>query len=129
MSEQEKFDYLRRKREAEEAERVRLEEEQRQRQEEMNRAFEEAKRIAAEEATRKAALEKKLAFSRSVREERSHLNASQSVTRAFTFSYYELLKYLADMEKENIDPSLQPKESDIRKPTGPSINDPTKTSK
>ena len=127
MSEQEKFDYLRRKREAEEAERVRLEEEQRQRQEEMNRAFEEAKRIAAEEASRKAALEKKLAFSRSVREERSHLNASQSVTRAFTFSYYELLKYLADMEKEN--PSLPPKETDIRKPTGPSINDPTKTSK
>ena len=129
MSEQDNFDYLRRKREAEEAERLRVEEEQRRRQEELNRAFEEAKRIAIEEAARKAELEKKLAFTRSVREEKSLLNASQSVTRAFTFSYYELLNYLSEMGKEIIDPSLLTKENDIRKPTGPSVHDLAKASK
>lgn len=139
MSEKEKFDYLRRKREQEEAERTRLEEEQRRRDEELNRALEEAKRIAAEEAMQKAHLEKKMAFAKSVRDENSMLNASQSVTRAFTFSYYELLKYLSQLEGEMVvDPAtlklLKPNSSsqdnkDIRKPTGPSVNESKSSSK
>lgn len=128
MNEQEKFEYLRRKREAEEAERIRLDEEKRRRDEELNRALEEAKRRAAEDAARKAELEKKLAFTRSVREEHSQLNASQSVTRAFTFSYYELLKYLSSLDN-HIDFEATIKQSDIRKPTGPSSNMPSKASK
>lgn len=125
MSEKDKFDYLRRKREEEEAERIRLEEEQRRREEELNRALEEAKRIAIEEATQKALLEKKMAFAKSVRDENSMLNASQSVTRAFTFSYFELLKYLSTIENET-DPSVKLKE--IHKPTGPSVYDKSGTS-
>lgn len=101
MSEQEKFDYLRRKREAAEAERARLDEEHRRRQDELNRALEEAKRVAVEEAKRKAELEARLAFSKSVREEHSLLDANQSVTRAFTFSYYDLMRYLADLERRS----------------------------
>ena len=126
MSEKDKFEYLRRKREEEEAERIRLEEEQRRREEELNRALEEAKRIAVEEAIQKALLEKKMAFAKSVRDENSMLNASQSVTRAFTFSYFELLKYLSTIENEETDPTVKLKE--IHKPTGPSVYDKSGTS-
>lgn len=130
MSEKEKFEYLRRKREAEEEERIRLEEEQRRRDEELNRALEEAKRIAAEEAALKAELERKMALARSVREEHLMLNASQSVTRAFTFSYFNLLKYLSNLENE-LDQKGNNREAsvnvDIEKPAGPSINNNNKS--
>lgn len=94
MSEKEKLEYLQRKREEEELERIKLEEEQRLRELELERALNEAKRIAAEEAAKKAQLEKRLAFFQSIRDEACVLENSHAITRAFVFSYYDLLRYL-----------------------------------
>ncbi len=94
MDDQEKEDYLKKKAEEEERERLRLEEEARLREEELNRAIEEAKRIATEEARKRAELELKMQFLRSIREESRRLKQSQSVTRAFVFSYYDILRFL-----------------------------------
>lgn len=94
MSEKEKLEYLQRKKEEEELERKRQEEEQRQRELELEKALNEAKRIAAEEAAKKAQLEKRLAFFQSIRDEATALDNSHAITRAFVFSYYDLLRYL-----------------------------------
>ncbi|CAF0829746.1 unnamed protein product [Brachionus calyciflorus] len=94
MTEKEKLEYLQRKKEQEELEKQRLEEEQRQRELELEKALNEAKRIAAEEAAKKSQLEKRLAFFQSIREEAQMLDNSHAITRAFVFSYYDLLRYL-----------------------------------
>lgn len=94
MSEKEKLEYLLKKKEQEELEQKRLEEEQKQRELELERALNEAKRIAAEEAAKKAQLEKRLTFFQSIREEATLLENSHVITRAFVFSYYDLLRYL-----------------------------------
>lgn len=94
MTEKEKLEYLQEKKEQEELEKKRLEEEQRQRELELEKALNEAKRIAAEEAAKKAQLQKRLTFFQSVREEATVLENSHAITRAFVFSYYDLLRYL-----------------------------------
>ena len=94
MSENEKLEYLRLKQEQEEMERQRLEEEKRLRELDLERALNEAKRIAAEETVKKAQLEKRLAFFQSVRDESQIFENNHAITRAFVFSYYDLLRYL-----------------------------------
>ena len=94
MSENEKLEYLRLKQEQEEMERQRLEEEKRLRELDLERALNEAKRIAAEETVKKAQLEQRLAFFQSVRDESQILENNHAITRAFVFSYYDLLRYL-----------------------------------
>ncbi len=94
MDESEKSDYLNKKAQEEEEERFRLEEEARLREKELNEAIEEAKRIAAEEARLKAEYELRMQFWRSVRSEGLKLRHSHSVTRAFVFSYFDILRFL-----------------------------------
>ena len=56
--------------------------------------MEEAKRFAEEMARRQAELEKRLKFNRGLKLESHGLGHTQDVTRAFVFSYYELLQWL-----------------------------------
>lgn len=57
-------------------------------------AMEEAKRLAEEMARRKAEFEARLRFNRSLQLESNGLERSQDVTRAFVWSYFELLQWL-----------------------------------
>ena len=94
MNEKERENYLRRKAEEEEA-RKRLEEEDRLRREnELARALEEAKAKVLAEARLKAELERRLQFMKSIYNEAKELDQAHTLTRAFVFSYFELLNYL-----------------------------------
>ncbi len=57
-------------------------------------AMEEAKRLAIEMARQKAELERRLQFNRSLHLEASGLQHTHNITRAFTWSYFELLQWL-----------------------------------
>ena len=50
--------------------------------------------LARELARRQAEFERRLAFNRGLHLEASGLDHSHDITRAFVFSYFELLKYL-----------------------------------
>jgi hypothetical protein len=95
MSQEERLAYLRDKEEKKRLAQQQAEEEKRRREEEANRALNEVKRLAAEEAKRKAELERRMTFMQSIREEAPKLEASQSVNRAFVYSYFELVDSLA----------------------------------
>lgn len=56
--------------------------------------MEEARRLAEEMARRQAELEARLRFNRSLQLEANGLDHTQDVTRAFVFSYFELLQWL-----------------------------------
>ena len=65
--------------------------------------MEEAKRLAEEMARKKAEFEARLRFNRGLQLEANGLDRTQDVTRAFVFSYFELLQWLGlevpDFEK------------------------------
>ena len=56
--------------------------------------MEEARRLAEEMARKQAEYERRLQFNRGLQLEATGLEHSQEVTRAFVFSYYELLQWL-----------------------------------
>ncbi|XP_060069867.1 titin homolog [Ylistrum balloti] len=94
MAEEERLAYEEKKR-REEEERKRKEEEDRiRREEEAKKAMEEARKLAEEMARRQAELEARLKFNHTIQVESSGMTHSQSMTRAFVFSYYELLSWL-----------------------------------
>lgn len=64
------------------------------REEEAQRALEEARRLAEEMARRQAELEARLRFNRSLQLEANGLEHTQDITKAFVFSYFELLQWL-----------------------------------
>lgn len=89
-----------RQQEYEEAERRRYEEEYRQRELELERAIEEAKRRAAEEAIRQAENEKRMEFINKMKTDQALFESSQLISRAFVFSYYEILSFLGTSEAQ-----------------------------
>ena len=64
------------------------------REEEAQKALDEARRLAEEMARREEALKLRLQFNRAMQMESNGLAHTQEITRAFVFSYYELLKWL-----------------------------------
>lgn len=56
--------------------------------------MEEARRLAEELRRKQLELEARLRFNRGLRAEAAHLDHKHEITRAFVFSYFELLKYL-----------------------------------
>ena len=56
--------------------------------------MEEAKRLAEEMARKQAEMEARLQFCRGLQLEANGLEHTQDITRAFVFSYYELLQWL-----------------------------------
>ena len=56
--------------------------------------MEEARRLAEEMARKQAELEARLQFNRGLQQESGGLTHSQGMTRAFVFSYFELLQWL-----------------------------------
>lgn len=86
----------RRKAEEQMLARAREEAERRKREAEANRALLEVKRLAAEEARRKLELAKRMAVMKSMQMETQQMQTTQSVSRAYVYSYFELLDSLAD---------------------------------
>ena len=66
----------------------------RRREEEMIRAMEEARIMAEREAQERLKMELRMKFCRSLQLESGGLAHTQEITRAFVFSYYELLEWL-----------------------------------
>jgi len=64
------------------------------REEEAKRIFEELQRQEAERQRAEELLRQRLLFQRSLNVESHGLEHSQDISRAFVFSYYELLKWL-----------------------------------
>ena len=95
MSLADRDDYLARKREREETELRRFEEEKRAAEEALRRALEEAKQAAAEEAQRRLAHEQDM---NKLRDETTQFKFFHSLTRAFVFSYYDILRFMDDGE-------------------------------
>nr|XP_022320403.1 titin homolog isoform X26 [Crassostrea virginica] len=94
MEEEERRQYELQKK-LEEEERLRKEEAERiRREEEAKRAMEEARRLAEEMAHKQAQMEARLKFNRTLQVEARGLEHSQDITRAFVFSYFELLQWL-----------------------------------
>ncbi|WAR10459.1 K2012-like protein [Mya arenaria] len=91
MAEEERLEYERKKREEEEERKRQEELEKKRREEEAARALEEARRLAEEMARKQAELEARL---RSLQLESEGLDHTQDITKAFVFSYYELLNWL-----------------------------------
>ncbi|KAL4216874.1 hypothetical protein ACF0H5_023336 [Mactra antiquata] len=94
MAEEERREYERKKREEEEERKRKEEEEKKRREEEAQRALEEARRLAEEMARKQAELEARLRFNRSLQMEANGLEHTQDITKAFVFSYFELLQWL-----------------------------------
>ena len=63
-------------------------------EEEAMRQMEEARRLAEEMQRKQYELEIRLRFNRSLQLESTGLSHTQDITRAFVFSYFELLKWL-----------------------------------
>jgi membrane protein involved in colicin uptake len=96
MTSEERNEYIRQKIAEEKERKKRAEEEKKRREEERMRALNEVKRLAQEEAKRKAELLKRMSFMQSVRSEGPKLEASQSVNRAFVYSYFQLVDSVAE---------------------------------
>ncbi|XP_069107566.1 uncharacterized protein [Argopecten irradians] len=94
MAEEERLAYEEKKRKEEEERKRKEEEERIKREEEAKKAMEEARKLAEEMARRQAELEARLKFNHTIQVESSGMTHSQSMTRAFVFSYYELLSWL-----------------------------------
>ncbi|XP_022110433.1 uncharacterized protein KIAA2012 homolog isoform X2 [Acanthaster planci] len=94
MAEEERLEYERKKRE-DELIAMRLAEEERLKRELLAKlAQEEAERFALELAKRQKEMERRLMFNKSLQSEANVLSHSQEMTRAFTWSYFELLEFL-----------------------------------
>ncbi|XP_071499527.1 uncharacterized protein [Diadema antillarum] len=94
MEEAERLEYEKRKR-AEELEAARIAEEERIRREiEEKIAQAQAEKLALEMARRQKELEARLQFNKELHSEANVFAHSQEMTRAFTWSYFELLDYL-----------------------------------
>lgn len=94
MAEEERLEYERRKREEELLAQIKAEEERVRRELEAKLAQEEAERLALEMAKRQKELETRMQFNRELNAEANIFAHSQEMTRAFTWSYFELLEYL-----------------------------------
>lgn len=95
-AEHERLEIIRRQEEHEEAERRRYEEENLRREKELERAINEAKRLAEKEAQQRTEYEARLKFMNFFKQEQAQLENTQLVSRAFIFSYYDLLRFLGD---------------------------------
>ncbi|XP_071822805.1 uncharacterized protein [Apostichopus japonicus] len=102
MAEEERLEYEKRKREEELIAHIKAEEERMRREIEAKLAQEEAERLAIEMAKRQKELEIRLNFNRELNSEANIFAHSQDVTRAFTWSYFELLEYLGIPIPENL---------------------------
>ena len=60
----------------------------------MMEALEEARRLAEQEAKERLAFEARLRFNRMLQLETDGMAHTQEITRAFVFSYFELLEWL-----------------------------------
>lgn len=94
MAEEERLEYERRKQEEELLAQIKAEEERVRRELEAKLAQEEAERLALEMAKRQKELEIRMKFNRELNAEANIFAHSQEMTRAFTWSYFELLEYL-----------------------------------
>jgi hypothetical protein len=72
-----------------------------EREEEMINALEEAKRLAAERMREKIALRRRMMLGNALTMEKYGLDHSEHLTRAFVFSYYDLLSWLS-AEQPNV---------------------------
>jgi hypothetical protein len=95
MHEKDKEEFLKNRREEEERLKLLDELERQKRDEEIIRAIEEAKRIAMEEFLRLAEIERSKEFARSLVRESNYFDYAHEITRAFVFSYFDLLRYLS----------------------------------
>ncbi|XP_071941918.1 uncharacterized protein [Antedon mediterranea] len=94
MAEEERLEYERKKQEEERLQREREEQERIQREEQARKAQQEAERLMQLKLKEQKELELRLQFNRLLQSESNILAHSQDMTRAFTFSYYELLEAL-----------------------------------
>ncbi|CAH1790361.1 unnamed protein product [Owenia fusiformis] len=94
MAEQERIEYEKKKKLEEERKKKEEEELRIKREEEARLKMEEAMRLAEEMERKKMALEERMKFARGLMVESKGLEHSQDVSRAFVFSYYELLQWL-----------------------------------
>ncbi len=90
----ERLEIIRRQEEYEEAERRRYEEENLRREQELALAIEQARRMAEEQAEREAENERRTQFMNLMKREQALFDINASVSRAFVFSYYDLMKFL-----------------------------------
>jgi hypothetical protein len=81
--------------------------EQRKKEEEANQAVEKVKRLFLEEERKKRELKKRIKALRKIEKERTELSASQSLTRAFVYSYFEMLDAMAVKIEEIEDTNSQ----------------------
>ncbi|GAB1608810.1 hypothetical protein Ahia01_001165500, partial [Argonauta hians] len=103
MAAQERMEYEREKKEKEEM-RLKEEEDKRlRREEEAKEMMAETLRLAEEKSRQMEEMEARLRFNQSLKAEAIGLIQSQTLTRAFVFSYFELLKYLNKDEDEDGD--------------------------
>ena len=64
------------------------------REEEVREQMEEARRVAAELARKQLEFKRRVEFLQGLHTEAAGMSHTQNVTRAFVFSYYELLQWL-----------------------------------
>ncbi|XP_033114053.1 axoneme-associated protein mst101(2)-like isoform X2 [Anneissia japonica] len=94
MAEEERLEYEKRKQEEELLQKELAEKERLRREEEARIAQEEAERLMLLKLKEQKELEARLQFNRLLQSESNIMAHSQEMTRAFTFSYYELLEAL-----------------------------------
>ncbi|XP_067932714.1 uncharacterized protein KIAA2012 homolog [Watersipora subatra] len=94
MAEEDRIEYLRRQEEEERLRRIAKEEARIRMEEENRRVMEELERREAERRQAEEILRQRLMFQRSLNMEAQGMDHTQDITRAFVFSYYELLKWL-----------------------------------
>ncbi|XP_037704701.1 uncharacterized protein KIAA2012 homolog isoform X4 [Choloepus didactylus] len=91
-AEEERLEYQQQKQEAEEKAQLEAEEGRQKKEEAARLALEESKKQAQELARQKAALEKHLHFHRELHKEASGLQWTQSISRAWVYSYFQFLQ-------------------------------------
>jgi hypothetical protein len=95
MNEAERLEYERQKREQEKLAQKLLEEEKRRREEEERRLADEAARLSEQLSEEQEILRRRLEFHRNLQLEAQGLEFSHEITRAFKFSYIQLMRSLA----------------------------------
>jgi hypothetical protein len=120
MDDRERNEFLRMRAEEEaQQERIRQEAEEKRRHE-MDLKMNEAKIKAEMRAREKAQLDLKLAFNASLHFEELELSNSHSLTRAFTYSYFELLEKYGIVLPDNLKDTLLPvNEQEDEEESGP----------
>ncbi len=118
MEEAERLEYEKRRREEELEEQRRAEQERIRRELEARLAQAEAERLAMEIARRQKEMERRLAFNREMQSEANIMSHSQDVTRAFTWSYFELLDYLGIPIPDELKDHYEKEKANNSKATG-----------